>query len=105
MSRPRGAGAVQLAGQGIVQDLLDQRALSGTANARDRDKGAERKLHVDVFEIVLPSPLHSQRGGGRNEGRGARGEGRGARGEGRGARGEGRVNAFFTRPSSVGPFF
>ena len=57
MGRRRGAGAVQLAGQGVVQDLVDQRTLAGAADAGDGDERAEREGDVDVLEVVLPGAL------------------------------------------------
>ena len=57
MGGGRGAGAVQPAGQGLVQNFVDQRTLARAAHARDGDEGAERKGHVDVAQIVLPARL------------------------------------------------
>ena len=45
-------GAVELARQRLVQDVVDQRALAGSADAGDGDQPAERDLHVDVLQVV-----------------------------------------------------
>ncbi len=61
------AGAVQLAGQGVVQDLVDQRTLARAADAGDGDEGAEREGDVDVLQVVLARPLTvSRRAGSRS---------------------------------------
>ena len=44
MGRPGGAGAVQLAGERVVQDLVDERALARAADAGDGDERAEREV-------------------------------------------------------------
>ena len=43
VGRAGGAGAVQLAGQRVVQDLVDQRTLARAADAGDGDERAERE--------------------------------------------------------------
>src|SRR5207253_3862714 len=55
------AGAMQLAGQRVVQDLLDQRAFAAAADAGNGDEAAEREGNVDVFQVVLPRSLDDQR--------------------------------------------
>src|SRR5690606_1473038 len=51
------ARAVQLLGQGVVEDVVDQRGLTRTRHARDGGEHAERELHVDAFEVVLTGAL------------------------------------------------
>src|SRR5918997_3418261 len=43
-------------GEGFVEDLVDQRTLAGPRDARDAGKNPERKLHVNVFQVVLHGP-------------------------------------------------
>src|SRR5262249_39592488 len=72
-----GLGAVELAGQRVVQDFVDERTLAGAADASDGDEATERDADVDVLEVVVagaddrqipltpPAPLsHKGRGGG-----------------------------------------
>ncbi len=47
-------GLTPPARQSFEQDVVDQRTFAGAANAGDADEQAERYLHVDVFEVVLP---------------------------------------------------
>ena len=47
-------GAVDLAGQRRVQDVVDQRRLARTGHPGDRGEGAQRERHVDVAQVVLP---------------------------------------------------
>jgi hypothetical protein len=44
---------MQLASQRVVEDFVNQRAFAGARDAGDRDKRAERKRDVDVFQVVL----------------------------------------------------
>ena len=55
-----GAGAVQLAGEGVVQHLVDERALARAADAGDGDERAEREGDVDVLEVVLAGAADDQ---------------------------------------------
>ena len=41
------AGAVQLAGQGLIEDLVDQRRLARPRHAGDRHEGGEREGDID----------------------------------------------------------
>src|SRR5690606_25094491 len=45
-------GAVQLAGQVGVEDVVDQRGLARAGDAGDRGEHAQREGHVDVLEVV-----------------------------------------------------
>src|SRR5262249_15041359 len=58
-----GAGSVsamQAAGEGVVEDLVDERRLARAADAGDDDKRAEWKGDIDVLEVVLPRPAHDE---------------------------------------------
>jgi hypothetical protein len=55
-----GAGAMQFASERVGKHIVNQRTLARAADARDRDEGAERKGHIDVFEIVMASPANDQ---------------------------------------------
>ena len=48
------AGLVQRAGQGRVQDVVDQRALPGTGHARHAGEPSQGEPDVQVLEVVLP---------------------------------------------------
>ncbi len=50
-----GVRTVQCFGELVVEDVFDERTLAAAANAGDGGEGAERDLHVDVFEIVVAS--------------------------------------------------
>ena len=56
----RRAGAVQLAGQRVVENLVDERTLARAAHAGDGDEGPEREGDVDVLQVVLAGALHRQ---------------------------------------------
>src|SRR5918994_587893 len=43
-------------GQGLVEDLVDQRALPRPQDARDTGEDPERKPHVHAFQVVLHRP-------------------------------------------------
>ena len=45
--------AVEIAPQGLDQDVVHQRALARAGNAGDADEHAQRNLHVDVLEVVV----------------------------------------------------
>ena len=45
-------GPVDLLGQRLVEDVVDERALARPAHAGDGDEQAERNPHVDVLEVV-----------------------------------------------------
>ena len=53
-----GSGPVQLPGQGLVENLVNQRTLAGAGNAGDAGHHAQREVHVNVLQVVLRSPLH-----------------------------------------------
>ena len=52
--RPR---AVELAGQGLVEDVIDQRRLARTGHPGDRYQAAERERGVDPAQVVLGRAL------------------------------------------------
>ena len=47
------AGAIQLAGERSIEDVVHERGFARTADAGDGDKGSERNAHVDVLQVVL----------------------------------------------------
>ena len=49
-------GAVEVAGQGVAEDVADQRALARARDPGDADEQAERDRDVDPLEVVLPGP-------------------------------------------------
>src|SRR5581483_10593886 len=46
--------------QGAVEDVVDEGGLAGTGDAGDRHEAAERKLDVDVLEVVLAGAADDQ---------------------------------------------
>jgi hypothetical protein len=44
--------AVELAGERLVEDVVDQGALARAADAGNGDQPSERDLYVDVFQVV-----------------------------------------------------
>ena len=48
-------GTVQLSGQRLVDDLVDEAGLAGAGHAGDAGKGAEGDVHIDAPEVVLPA--------------------------------------------------
>ena len=49
--------AVQVAGQGLAEDVVDQRALARAGDARHADEHPQREGDVDALEVVVPRPL------------------------------------------------
>ena len=47
-------GAVQRAGQGVVEHVFHQRTLAAAAGAADHGERAQGNPHVDVLEVVMP---------------------------------------------------
>ena len=47
------AGAVELVGEDVVEDVVDQRRLAGPGHPGDRDQRPQRERHGDVLEVVL----------------------------------------------------
>ena len=45
---------VEIAVQGLDDDVVHERALAGAGNARHADEDAERDFDVDVFEVIVP---------------------------------------------------
>ena len=74
----KGLRAVQRAGQRGEQHVLDQRALAAAADAGDHGERAQRNLHGDVLQVVVPCADDLQPAAGRNEGRRERGDGEAA---------------------------
>src|SRR5699024_5419455 len=62
-----GAGAVQLAGEGVVQHLVDERRLPRPAHAGDRDERPERQVDVHVPQVVLAGAEDTEDGPVRGE--------------------------------------
>src|SRR5205823_4986381 len=60
-------GPVQLAGERVVQDLVNQRALARAADASDGEEGPQGEAYVDVFEIILARALHREPGARRGQ--------------------------------------
>ncbi len=46
-------GAVQVPRQGLLQDVIDQRAFAGAGHAGHADEAAKRKTSADVLQVVL----------------------------------------------------
>ena len=57
-------GTVQVSRQPFVQNLVGQRALSGTGNAGDAGKDTQRNIHIDVFQVILGGSQDFQPAGG-----------------------------------------
>lgn len=55
----RKACAVQAIGEASVEDLIDERRLTGPADARDSYEKPQRDFNVDVFRVVFSRPLHA----------------------------------------------
>ena len=51
------AGAVELVGEHLVEDVVDERGLARAGDPGDGDEGAEGEAHVDAVEVVLTGPL------------------------------------------------
>ena len=50
------ARTVELAGEGLEEYLVDQRAFAAAGNAGDAGHDAEREAHVDVFQVWARAP-------------------------------------------------
>src|SRR4051812_39174336 len=55
-----GTGAVELPGEHVEQDVVDERRLAGAGDAGNSDKAAQRELHVDALQVVLTGALHDK---------------------------------------------
>ena len=53
-------GAVQITRQSLIEDLVHKRALSRTGDARHTGHHAKRKVHIDIFQVVLLRADHLQ---------------------------------------------
>src|SRR5699024_3887856 len=51
-------GAVQAAGEGLVEYLVDQRGLAAAGHAGDAGHHTQREAHVDVLEVVGARAAH-----------------------------------------------
>ena len=47
-------GVVQLVGQGLIENFIDQRGLAGAGHTGDAGEGSQGDFHVDPLQIVLP---------------------------------------------------
>ncbi len=52
-----GTCAVQLTGQRLIQDLIDEARFARAGDARHADKLSQRELHINIPQVVLPCPL------------------------------------------------
>ena len=52
------ARAVELAGEGLEEYLVDQRTLAAAGDPSDAGHDAERETHVDVFQVVGARAAH-----------------------------------------------
>src|SRR3984957_17618295 len=52
-----GPGAVQLPGQRVVEDVVDQRRLPRPRPPGHRDQAAQRERHIHILQVVLVCPL------------------------------------------------
>ena len=43
----------------LIQNLVDQAALAGTGNSGNADQLAQRKFHIDIFQVILTCTLHN----------------------------------------------
>src|SRR5699024_4797058 len=50
-------GTVELVGENLVEDVVDERRLARPGYPGDRDEVAEREGHVDPVEVVLPGAV------------------------------------------------
>ena len=55
-----GLGPVQVAGQGGVQDVVNERGFARTARPRHHGHGAQWNVDGHVLKVVLPGPAHAQ---------------------------------------------
>ena len=60
-----GARVVDVLGQGGVEDVVDDRRLARARDPGDRAEDAQREVHVDVLEVVLPRSPHDELAAGR----------------------------------------
>ena len=65
---------MKFAGEGVVENLVDEGAFARAADAGHRDEGAEREADVDVLEVVLAGAFDREpnRGQGSRPGSGTR---------------------------------
>ena len=55
-----GPGVVQLGRQGFIEHLIDEAGFPGAGDAGDASEGPQGNGHINVLQIVLPGPAHSQ---------------------------------------------
>ena len=53
-------GSVQIPHQMLIQDLIDQRTLSGAGYSGHTSHDAKRDLHINVFQVILPCTADGQ---------------------------------------------
>ena len=53
-------GPVEVAGQGGAEDVVDQGRFAAAGDAGDADEGAERKMCVDILQVVFARPGHAE---------------------------------------------
>ena len=55
-----GTRAVQLTGQRLIQDLIDEARFARARDACHADKLSQRELHINIPQVVLPCPPHRE---------------------------------------------
>ena len=69
-------GAVEVAGQGGAEDVVDEGGFAAAGNTGDADEAAEREMGVDVLQVVFAGPGDAEPAVGGSGHERARGEGR-----------------------------
>ena len=57
------SGTVQVSGKSLVQDFIDQRALTGAGNTCDTGHYSQRNIYVDMLQVVLCRTLYMKKSG------------------------------------------
>ena len=57
------SGTVQVSGKSLVQDFIDQRALTGAGNTCDTGHHSQRDIYVDMLQVVLCRTLYMKKSG------------------------------------------
>ena len=60
VSSGNGPGPVQLLCQGLIQYLIDQRALSRAGHACYTGHHSQGDIHIHIFQVILPGAPHLQ---------------------------------------------
>jgi hypothetical protein len=58
MSADHGGGPMQLAREGVVQNLVNERAFAGAADAGEHNELIAGQIQVDISQIVFASPAN-----------------------------------------------